>query len=138
MKIEFSMSAFVFLISCSSPKYMDRGLPFISRASAIGMVEVTEGKEMYRDGTYYIVPIPELRRVFTSRYLTYLGTENGFHLFRHWTKIPQNENEVWLFALKFDSCNVAESDVLKEEFRKYSTSYRRVEFLPGCIVRKPE
>ena len=108
---------------------------YISRSTARDSVEIQDTRHIH-DGNYFIVPLSELKRINATKGLTYLGTENGLHYLRIWTKILASKDEIELFATSIDSCQVENPRELKEEYEIYTSGYRPVDFKPDCQVKE--
>ena len=127
--------AIMFLMACASIEKKIKERPYISINAATDSVKITGSKDIH-NGTYYTVPVSELIRIDSTSNLTYLGTENGIHLMRIWEKVLASKDEICLFSIKKDSCEIDGARSPKEEFAIYSAGYRPVDFIPGCLVKE--
>lgn len=87
-----------------------------------------------RDDLFHFVNEERFRNFKFTHSLSYLGTEKGFHLLRHYSKFTNGREQIFRFAIR--ECEVKNSRTVTEEFRKHTASYRRVDLSEGkCTVK---
>lgn len=126
-------SAFV-LIGCSINKDV------LLRGDSKGYIQVEDENRTPR--TFFIVEPYQLHKARKAESLTYLGSEEKYHLFCVWSKVRLSEDEIHSFAVARDQCHVENERTIKDEYESHFTpplTYRVVKISEGkCIVREIE
>jgi len=119
------------LFLCSATYGVENNRDLLRKSDSIGTV-------VDRKVTYYIVEVTDLRKARKSP-PTYVGTIEGYHLFRVWLKIRDVPDEISFFAVKRDACNVEDEKSPEDERTIVSETrkeWRNVEFKSAkCFVR---